>query len=489
MADDAQLRLILTDEESRAVVPSTDAEMVLVAQAGANQPATLPPPLASGDHLAYVLYTSGSTGKPKGVQIPRRAFTNFIRAMQQQPGLTEHDVLLAVTTLSFDISGLELFLPLSVGARVVIATRDQASDGQELQDLLASTGATIMQATPATWRLLIDAGWNGAPTLSILCGGEALPTELAAQLLERCGALWNMYGPTETTVWSTMDRVTTSDRITVGRPIGNTKIHIVDEQLRPVPAGLRGEICIAGDGVARGYLNRVELTAEKFVRDSFSTVAGDRMYRTGDLGRWLPDGRLDVLGRADQQVKLRGFRIELGEIEAVLERHDAIRQAVATVFDDGLGDRRLVAYVVHAPGVDATASELRRFLRQDLPDYMVPSLFIPLDALPLTPNGKVDRKALPAPLGQQRRRNEVVAPRTEMEQRIAALWTEAIGARDVSVFDNFFDIGGHSLLSLQVIARIEQQIGVRLNPARFVMDSLEQIAAACEQLQKARRSA
>jgi acyl-coenzyme A synthetase/AMP-(fatty) acid ligase len=290
-----------------------------------------------------------------------------------------------------------------------------------------------------------------------------------------------MYGPTETTVWSTLERVVPGARITVGHPIANTQVHVVDDRLRLVPVGVPGELCIGGDGVARGYLGRPELTAEKFVDDPFA-AGGRSMYRTGDLARWLADGRLELLGRADQQVKVRGFRIELGEIEGMLERHDAVRQAVCSVYDDGAGDKRLVAYLVYEEGADTTPSELRRFLRGELPDYMVPSLFVELPALPLTANGKVDRKALPPPLEPQRQAGERVAPRTEMERLIAGLWRDAVGASDVSVHDNFFDIGGHSLLSMQVIARLEKEIGVRLQPARFVIDSLEQLSAACEQM-------
>jgi amino acid adenylation domain-containing protein len=463
----AQVRVIDLDHEATA----------LRAQPTTSLPSTWRP-----DDPAYVIYTSGSTGRPKGVVVPQGALANFIVSMERVPGLSSTDVLAAVTTISFDIAGLELYLPLVVGARIELVSRETAADGLNLAALLEACGATVMQATPATWRLLLQADWQGAANFRALCGGEPLPRELAEALLPRVGELWNLYGPTETTVWSTVGRVTSAaETITIGTPIANTQVYVLDANREPVPIGVPGELWIGGAGVATGYHRRPELTAERFVTDPFSPVPGARMYRTGDLGRWRPDGSLQHFGRLDHQVKIRGYRIELGEIEAVLGRHDAIRQAVATVFDDRLGDSRLVAYVVYAPGVDATASELRRYLRQDLPDYMVPSLFIPLDTLPLTPNGKVDRKALPAPLGQQRRRSEVVAPRTEMEQRIAALWTEALGGRDVSVLDNFFDIGGHSLLSLQVIARIEQQVGVRLNPARFAMDTLEQIAGACEQ--------
>ena len=489
MVEDARLGIILTDAVSEDVLPHSEARRIRLdtdwPRIDFHRTVAVPSG-AREHHAAYVLYTSGSTGKPKGVAVPRRALTNFIRSMQGEPGLDAHDVLLAVTTLSFDIAGLELYLPLSVGATIVLATREQAVDGHQLRELLESHKATVMQATPATWRLLIEAGWTGSPAFTMLCGGESLPSELAAQLLPRGRELWNMYGPTETTIWSTLDRVTAGSRITVGRPIANTQVHIVDAGLRRVPVGVPGELCIGGDGVAHGYLHRPELTADRFVPDPHASTVGAKLYRTGDRARWLPDGRLEHLGRGDGQVKIRGFRIELGEIEAVLERHEAVRQAVASVFDDGAGDRRLVAYVVSAPGQEPTPSELRRFVRGELPEYMVPSLFVALDALPLTPNGKVDRRALPAPIAQPQAASAArVAPRTPMEQVIAGVWSELLKHQDISVHDNFFDIGGHSLLSMEAIGAIEKRTGVRLNPARFMLETLEQISATCAQMASA----
>ena len=484
MVEDSTLTLVMTDEESEAVLPDADVSRLRIDRDW-DRIAAAPPASASGasgESLAYVLYTSGSTGRPKGVQVPRKALTNFIRSMQCRPGIEPGSVLLAVTTLSFDIAGLELYLPLTVGGTVVLATRDQAADGHELSALMQASGATMMQATPATWRLLFDSGWTGSSTLTALCGGEPLPRELALQLLGRTRTLWNMYGPTETTIWSTVEEVVPGERITVGRPIANTQIHVVDERLRVVPIGVPGEVCIGGDGVARGYLGRPELTAERFVADPFSRAPHARLYRTGDLGRWLADGRLELLGRADQQVKVRGFRIELGEVEAVLERHPDVQQAVASVFDDSAGYGRLIAYLVNRAGAEPTATELRRFARQELPDYMVPSLFMALESLPLTPNGKVDRRALPRPSLSNRSDAGRVPPRTAMEHTVANVWKDVLGIPEVSVHDNFFDVGGHSLLSMQVVARLEKQLGVRLNPGRFLMDTLEQISAACEQL-------
>jgi len=373
--------------------------------------------------------------------------------MRHEPGLGEDDVLLSVTTLSFDIAALELYLPLMAGARVVVATREEGLDGRRLLERLDESRATTMQATPATWRLLIESGWRRSPQLKALCGGEALPRELASELVARAGEVWNMYGPTETTVWSSVWRVDDDQGpISVGRPIANTQMHVLDAHLSPQPVGVPGELYIGGAGVARGYWERPELTAERFVADPFSGEAGARMYRTGDLARWLPDGRLECLGRIDHQVKVRGFRIELGEIETALERHGAVAHAVVVVREDEPGDRRLVGYMVGSEG-QASPSDLRQHLAKTLPDYMVPSAFAFLDAFPLTPNGKVDRKALPAPGASLSRETEYVAPRTSVEEHLARIWSEVLGVERVGVASNFFDLGGHSLLVPQVIDR------------------------------------
>jgi amino acid adenylation domain-containing protein len=491
MALDSGLSLMITEERYRELwrdivpVPQVlmDAERPEIE---ANDPSPLPQANAPSD-LAYVIYTSGSTGLPKGVGIEHRALVNFLLSMRNAPGLTANDRLLAVTTLSFDIAGLELFGPLMVGGRIVMASRDEAGDGRRLSALLASEAITIFQATPATWRLLIGSGWQGTPGLRMLCGGEALPSTLAADLLARGAELWNMYGPTETTVWSTIDRIEPGAPITIGRPIANTQCYVLDSRLEPVGIGMIGELYIGGDGVARGYHNRPDLTAERFVRSSLGRSA--RLYRTGDLARWRPDGRLECLGRVDHQVKVRGFRIELGEVEATMVALAQVSEAVATVTADASGEARLVAYVVFAPGQELTSSEMRKFARAQLPDYMVPSLFVPIENVPLTANGKIDRRALPSPFASQRSALENVGPRTPSEQLVAAIWREILGVDSVSVHDNFFELGGHSLASMQAIDRIEKQTNVRLHPARFMVDSLQQIAAACERSAPARNPA
>ncbi|HET7505999.1 MAG TPA: amino acid adenylation domain-containing protein, partial [Kofleriaceae bacterium] len=348
MLEDSGLRVLLTQRRVLDELPAHAAHAICLDEAEAELTAESAAPLAdevAGEDLAYVIYTSGSTGKPKGVQLPHRALASFLRSMQDRPGITAGDALMAVTTLCFDISMLELLLPLVTGARVVLASREVAGDGRTLRDALADSGATIMQATPSTWRLLLDAGWSPDPAFRMLCGGEALPPELAHRLRATGAALWNMYGPTETTIWSAVARVGDGP-ISIGEPIASTELHVLDAHRRLVPLGVPGELYIGGIGLARGYLGRPELTAERFVAHPFPIGLGDRLYRTGDLVRRHGDGTIEFLGRIDHQIKLRGFRIELGEIEAVLAQHAAVHQAVVTVREDAPGDQRLVAYVV-----------------------------------------------------------------------------------------------------------------------------------------------
>jgi len=349
MMGDCAAPVVVTHSSLVGSLPTHGTQVVCVdrdfeagAEAGADEL-----PGAGPDDLAYVIYTSGSTGRPKGVEVTNRALVNFLTAMADRPGLGPADVLVAVTTLSFDIAGLELWLPLVTGARVVVASTEQATDPRQLTALLEEVGATVLQATPATWRMVVDAGWPGRPGLRALCGGEALPAALADQLLDRGVELWNLYGPTEATIWSTALKVTTRGRpLTIGRPIANTSLYILDQDLVPVPVGVAGELHIGGAGLARGYLGRPELTAERFIPHPFDPSPGSRVYKTGDLARWRPDGEVEFLGRLDHQVKVRSFRIECGEVEAALEAHPAVRSAVVVGVEDSPGDTRLVAYVV-----------------------------------------------------------------------------------------------------------------------------------------------
>jgi amino acid adenylation domain-containing protein len=444
--------------------------------------------LTAPHHLAYVIYTSGSTGKPKGVQLEHQGVVNFLKAMVQAPGVGPADVVLAVTTLSFDIAVLELFAPLIVGAQVVIASRETAADGYRLLQALQHHAITLLQATPATWRLLLAANWSGTPGLKMLCGGEALPRELAEHLLARGGELWNMYGPTETTVWSAVSRVlTAASDICIGAPIANTEFYVLDAQQQPVPIGVPGELYIGGDGLARGYLHRPDLTAEKFVPHPWSE--GARLYRTGDRVRYRSDGRLEFLGRMDYQVKIRGFRIELGEIETTLSQHPQLAQCVVMDRDEPSGDKRLVAYVVPVSGAAPTAAQLRHFLQQTLPDYMLPSAFVELATLPLTPNGKVDRRQLPEPdRSQMALSTTFAAPRNSVEDQMVQIWAQLLQLDRVGIHDNFFELGGHSILAIQTISQIQTALAVQL-PLRHLFErpTIAQLAEHCATLQVVQR--
>ncbi len=487
--DDSGVSLLLTEPGLATHMPAyTGKQMRLVDAADA--PTTPPQVELRGDHVAYVLYTSGSTGRPKGVAVPHTAVVNFMASMQRTPGMTEQDTLLAVTTVAFDISVLELFLPLSVGGGVVIASRETAADGTRLLRALAESQATVMQATPSTWRMLLTLGWTGSPTLKLLCGGEALPADLVAPLLTRCASLWNMYGPTETTIWSTTTRVEPGDRVTLGRPIGNTQVYVLDDVLQPVPLGVTGALFIGGLGVAQGYLHRPDLTAERFVPDPFGQVPGGRLYDTGDLVRALPDGTLEYLGRGDGQVKLRGFRIELGEIEARLAQVPGIQEAAVKRWEVG-GHPELVAYVRAGdaePAPDALA--IRQHLQAHLPAYMVPAHFVTLASFPRTANGKLDRKALPAPSASQRASAAYVAPRTPVEAQLAAIWREVLAVEQVGAHDSFFDLGGQSMKAVQVVARIQEawRVDVSLR-ALFEHPTLEALAKHLESLQQPGKAA
>ncbi|MCB1922389.1 MAG: amino acid adenylation domain-containing protein [Gammaproteobacteria bacterium] len=433
------------------------------------------------DALAYVIFTSGSTGRPKGVQIPHRAIVNFLESMRKKPGMSSDDRLLAVTTLSFDIAGLELYLPLIVGGQVIVASRDTAINGEALAAQIAHSGATIMQATPTTWQMLLDSGWQGSPHLTALCGGEAFPRALAEELLPRVGKVWNMYGPTETTVWSTVYEVRSGQGpVPIGQPIDNTQIYLLDTYGNPVPPGLVGELCIAGDGLAVGYLKRPELTQEKFCVMDLPGLPGTRLYRTGDLARYHDNGTLECLGRTDHQIKVRGFRIETGEIEAVIDQIPAVSQSVVVAREDVPGDKRLVAYVAPLDGQTLSTGELADELKNYLPEYMIPSAIVILDSLPLTPNGKVDRKALPAPTMQiAHEQSDYRAPRNDLEQRLVQIWERLIGASPIGIEDDFFAVGGHSLLAVRLISEIEKELGKRLSLAALLQGrTIASVAAA-----------
>ena len=494
MMQDSQATVLVTERRLEHDLFEHDANVLCIdaiQQTPVPQTSHRPSGSANSDNLAYVIYTSGSTGKPKGVQIIHRAVVNFLQSMHREPGLTENDVLLSVTTLSFDIAALEVFLPLIAGARLVLASQEETTDGLRLSHKLEDSGATVMQATPATWRLLLEAGWQGSSQLKILCGGEALSKQLADQLLEKGSAVWNLYGPTETTIWSTVAKLDRFDdgQVSIGRPIANTEIYILDSKLRLVPVGVPGTLYIGGEGLARGYHNRPELTAEKFISDPFRRREGGRLYNTGDQARYLADGSIEFLGRLDHQVKVRGFRIELSEIEHTLNQHPGVLQAVVVAGEkqetsasgsSGPRDQEqiLVGYVV-AQAESPSTSELRDYLGERLPNYMVPSTFVFLDELPVTANRKVDRKALPAPkMDRPTLRSDYQPPRNSLELQLANIWSKILKVRPIGLHDNFFDLGGHSLLAVRVIVEIERLYGHRLPLATLLQaPTIAQFAA------------
>ncbi len=476
MLDDSQTGIVLTQQSLiEDELLARDLRVICLDESGPEPPEGLEDPDSpiSPENLAYLLYTSGSTGKPKGVEITHRSVVNFLTSMGREPGLSAEDTLLSVTSLSFDISVLEIFLPLINGARLLLAGQASAANTDRLLQLLERPDVTVMQATPTTWRMLVDLGWPGKENLRILCGGEAMPRELANQLVQRCAQLWNMYGPTETTVWSAALRIEAGEGpVPVGPPIANTSFYVLDEYGQLTPTGVPGELHIGGDGLARGYRNRPDLTEQRFITAALDGAPPQRLYKTGDLVRSRPDGTLEFLGRMDHQVKLRGYRIELGEIESLLVQHPAIREAVVIVREDTPGDKQLVAYPILDQGAEQpTALDLQGFLRQQLPAYMIPTAFVFLDAYPLTPNKKIDRKSLPAPERAPADGQEAgVGPRTPTEIKLAAIWQEVLPAKNGDIHTNFFNLGGHSLLAVQVISRIEEVFQVRL-PLRSIFDA------------------
>ncbi|MDF5723140.1 MAG: amino acid adenylation domain-containing protein [Rhizonema sp. PD37] len=472
MIEDSQLPVLLIEHDQLDLLPYDSARVVCcdtdwetIAKASEDNPDSGVTP----DNLAYTIYTSGSTGRPKGVQIIHRAVVNFLISMSQAPGLNEQDVLLAITTISFDIAALELYLPLYMGAIIVLVTRFVAIEPSVLLQTLAQKRVTVMQATPATWRMLLAAGWQGNKHLKILCGGEATHRDMANQLLTKSASVWNMYGPTETTIWSAVHRVEPGETsVPIGKPIANTQIYLVDPDqllennlIKLVPVGESGELLIGGVGLARGYLNRPELTDEKFIPNPFSNELGSRLYRTGDLARYLPDGNIEFIGRVDYQVKLRGFRFELGDIETALCQHPSIKEAVVITREEN-SDKRLVAYIVPTSR-SQQIPQLRNFIKEKLPEFMVPTTFVVMEALPLTLNNKIDRRALPAP-NQARPDLETlfVAPQTPHEEQLAHMWSQLLGIEQVGVHDSFFELGGNSLLATQMLSQVREKFQLEM---------------------------
>ena len=492
MLEDSEVSIVLTESDLLDRLPTSKAKKIvfdLEIEAIESQAIFMLEKLVNSENTAYVIFTSGSTGRPKGVQIPHRALTNFLNTFQSKPGIRSNDVLVAVTTLSFDIAALELFLPLISGAKLVIVDRDTSADGDRLAKAMNRHACTVMQGTPATWKLLLAAGWTPPETFRVWCGGESFPEDIAEALLKNCGDIWNLYGPTETTIWSSISRVRKPEDVRfIGRPIGNTQLYIVDAELNPLPIGGSGELCIGGDGLAHGYWKRSDLAAERFVPDSFSGRVGARLYRTGDRARFGEDGTIEFLGRLDFQVKIRGFRVELGDIETAIRYHDAIQDCVVTVREDQPGQKHLVAYLVTVgqPESDRLFTELREMLALRLPVYMTPGFFLILESLPLTPNNKIDRRALPAPDHSSGSGTaDYVPPRDALEEALVGIWSDVLDRPKIGIQSGFFEIGGDSLLAAQVLSWVRKIFHIDMSIRRvFESPTIEQLALEIRRLEK-----
>ncbi|WP_172632002.1 amino acid adenylation domain-containing protein [Dictyobacter arantiisoli] len=488
---DAQPTILLIQSHLKEACPPCEALILSLDIGGelfASQPSENLNQTTTGENLAYVIYTSGSTGQPKGVQVRHEAVVNLLVAVRSQLGRSKPAVIPALTTLAFDIAALEILLPLLQGDRCVLVPRTVAVDGRSLAQLLEEMAATTIQATPTTWQMLLTANWQAAPHLQLLCGGEALPRSLADRLIAQGASLWNLYGPTETTIWSAIGQVKQGDEaVSIGRPINNTQLYVLDKHLQPVPIGVAGELYIGGIGVARGYLQRAEQTAERFVPHPFSAQKGARIYRTGDLVRYHADGTLQYLERLDQQVKLRGYRIEFGEIEHTLLEHPAVQECVVMVREDVVEGGYLVAYVVGEAEQELPAEQqLRRYVQEKLPVYMVPASIVALEHIPLTPNGKINRRDLPAPhwnVAEEQEQGGGTKLLEPLEELVLQTWQQVLQRDQIGLQENFFEIGGHSLLATQVIARLRQLIKIEL-PLRalFEAPTISSLATRLQQL-------
>jgi amino acid adenylation domain-containing protein len=483
MLGDSSAKILLTSKKYRGCFQSQATELLLEdAWIKLGEYDTEAPGVElTGDDIAYILYTSGSTGKPKGVIIRHYNLVNCLLSLQKMPGINSADKFMAITTISFDIAGIELFLPLICGAQIVLVNAGITKDGLALLDILKTGQVTFMQATPYTYRMLLAAGWNEFLPVKIIAGGEALPKDLVKKLLPLCDEIWNQYGPTETTIYSTQKLIKSIDDITIGTPIDNTEIYILDPDFNVVEPGSTGEIYIAGDGVAKGYLNRPELTADKFIDNPFSDKPGAKIYRSGDLGRVTASGDIQCLGRIDHQVKLRGFRVELEELEyALLSQHN-VKEAVAIVRNDVPAEPRLTAYIVLADAGNERIqlAHIRTELAKLLPSYMIPDDFVPMTSIAVTPNGKIDRQALPKPaydaLEQQ---PNFTLPCTPTEVLVKGVWEQQLGIKNISITGNFFSLGGHSLVAVKIMARIKKLTGKQLPLATlFENSTIEKLSA------------
>jgi amino acid adenylation domain-containing protein len=473
---EAKPTLLLTLERQADLFPDSQVQ-VLCLDAGTGMDdyrcETNPQGRVSAQSLCYVMYTSGSTGRPKGVQIPHGALVNFLTSMKQRPGFASEDRMLSVTPLFFDIAGLELYLPLTVGGSVILADRDATADPEQLIEMLETHGATVMQATPVTWQLFLETNWRGSRNLRVLCGGEGLRRELAERLVQAGGPVWNLYGPTETTVWSTANevrRIFRSGReiVSIGTPINNTQAYVLDQLMEPLPPRVTGRLFIGGVGLARGYVNSPDLTAEKFLPDPFGK--GTRLYDTGDMARHSMDGNLDFLGRGDHQIKLRGHRVELGEIESALTSHPAVREAAVLAREEGRDGVQLTAYLVLTTAAAPIPAGLHQHLKESLPAHMRPSTFVLLERMPLTPNAKVDRRALSGLGGNRKTARSYDRPSTPIEEVIGGIWADVLHLGQPGTDENFFECGGNSLSAVKLAIRIRSAFNVEM-PVRCIFEA------------------
>ncbi|MCG7410808.1 amino acid adenylation domain-containing protein [Paenibacillus sp. ACRRX] len=481
MVQDAGIKIVIAPDHLTAWLPEgTEIVSLNREEYCSNSMTTVPESKPALSNAAYVIYTSGSTGNPKGVVVEHGNLLNFMFTMKRRLTFNNKDTWLACTSISFDISILELFYPLVAGGTVVIASQEEISDGHKLVELIEDSSATYMQATPMMWHLLLDSGYVPSTSLTVLVGGEALSEVLAEALTQGGGQVFNMFGPTESTIWSTMWKVDPGQAISIGRPICNTDVYVLDANLQPMPIGTVGELYIGGAGVARGYLNHPQLTADRFIGHPFSSQNGARLYRTGDLVKYLDNGNLEYIGRMDHQVKVKGFRIELGEIEALLSKHPSVKQVVVIVRDNENGGKWIVAYVVG----DGDAKIWRRYVKEHLPYYMVPSHFVNMETLPVTPNGKINRNALPA-VDFQRTEEGYIAPSNAKERVLTDIWEQVLGISNISIDDNFFEHGGDSIISTKVIS-LANKAGLQLSLKQlFEHQTIAELALVAKQSEPA----
>ncbi len=429
--------------------------------------------MPSSSDLAYVIYTSGSTGKPKGVKIEHRALLNFLFAIRDQLDFDHNLKFLSLTTFTFDISILEFFGPLILGGRLILISDSGSKDPEQIQEIINSSMPNCIQATPSRWKMMMNNGWNPESNITLLSGGEAISTDLKEQLTEISTDVWNMYGPTETTIWSCITKLEKNQNITIGKPIANTQIYILNDQLSPVPVGAIGQLCIGGLGLSRGYLNRQQLTEEKFISNPFE--ANEKLYMTGDFARWLPDGNIQFLGRDDHQVKLNGYRIELGEIESALNNVNGIEHSAVIVIGNENDAKQLVGYIVLDREIDD--KEVQNMLQVTLPEYMIPRVYIRLDEIPLTQNGKINRKVLPVP----NIKHEYVAPYNEIQEKLVGIWEEILQIENVGIKDDFFQVGGNSLRGIRVLNKINKEFGLKYDlRGIYVENTIELIGERIE---------